>query len=62
VRVTLAEEVLRLQHEALDVFEARLLSAECPHCHRNIDLATKSRDIIGTPDFQQIAECDGGNS
>jgi hypothetical protein len=28
----------------------------------DIDLATKSRDIIGTLDFLQTAECDGGNS
>jgi hypothetical protein len=28
----------------------------------DIDLATKSRDIIGAPDFLQNAECNGVNS
>ena len=28
----------------------------------DIDLVTKSRYIIGTPDFLQTAVCDGGNS
>src|ERR1035438_406744 len=28
----------------------------------DIDLATKSRDIIGAQDFLQNAECDGANS